>query len=114
MDYEIFGENVRKYRKLANMTQGELAERCDCCDAHIGHIENGTNKPSLDIAVKIANSLHITIDQLLVENYICPETVYLNEVTEIIKTFPVRERIIACESMKNIAESMERFINRRK
>ena len=115
MDYMVFGENVRKYRKLANMTQEKLAELCDCSIGHIGHIENGNNKPSLDVAVKISNSLGVTIDQLMVENYSYPEKVYLNEVSDIINTFPVRERIIACESIKNIVESMNCLIqNRRK
>lgn len=48
MNYVVFGENVRKYRKLANMTQEMLAEMCDCSVGHIDHIENGNNKPSLD------------------------------------------------------------------
>ena len=26
MDYVVFGENVRKYRKIANMTQESLAK----------------------------------------------------------------------------------------
>lgn len=114
MNYVIFGKNVRKYRKLANMTQENLAELCDCSIGHIGHIENGNNKPSLDIALKIANALCITIDQLMVENYLYPEMVYLNEMAEVVKTFPIRERIVACESIKNIIESMGYLINNRK
>lgn len=111
MDYVVFGENVRRYRKLANMTQESLAEMCECSIGHIGHIENGNNKPSLDIAVKIANSLGVTIDQLMVENYLYPEKVYLNEVADIINTFPVKERIVVCESIKNIVESVDYIIH---
>ena len=114
MDYVVFGENVRKYRKIANMTQESLAEMCDCSIGHIGHIENGNNKPSLDIAVKIANSLGVTIDQLMVENYLYPEKVYLNEVAEIINTFPVKERVVVCESIKNVVESMNYIIQSKK
>ena len=114
MDYVIFGENVRKYRKLANMTQEELAELCECSISHVGHIENGNNKPSLDIAVKIANSLGVTIDQLMIENYLYPEKVYLNEVADIINSFSVKERVIACESIKNVVESMKYIIQNKK
>ena len=114
MDYVVFGENVRKYRKLANMTQESLAEMCDCSIGNIGHIENGNNKPSLDIAVKIANSLGVTIDQLMVENYLYPEKVYLNEVADIINTFPVKERVVVCESIKNVVESMNYIIQSKK
>ncbi len=114
MNYVVFGENVRKYRKLANMTQEMLAEMCDCSVGHIGHIENGNNKPSLDIAVKIADAFEVTIDRLMVENYLYPEKVYLNEVADIINTFPVRERVVACESIKNIVESMNYIIQSKK
>lgn len=114
MNYVVFGENVRKYRKLANMTQEMLAEMCDCSIGHIGHIENGNNKPSLDVAVKIANSLGVTIDQLMAENYLYPEKVYLNEVADIINTFPVKERVIVCESIKNVVESMNYIIQSKK
>lgn len=114
MNYVVFGENVRKYRKLANMTQEMLAEMCDCSVGHIGHIENGNNKPSLDIAVKIANALEVTIDRLMVENYLYPEKVYLNEVADIINTFPVKERVIVCESIKNVVESMNYIIQSKK
>ena len=114
MDYVVFGENVRRYRKLANMTQASLAEMCECSIGHIGHIENGNNKPSLDIAVKIANSLGVTIDQLMVENYLYPEKVYLNEVADIINTFSVKERIVVCESIKNIVESVDYIIHSKK
>ena len=114
MNYVVFGENVRKYRKIANMTQESLAEKCDCGVGHIGHIENGNNKPSLDVAVKIANSLGVTIDQLMAENYLYPEKVYLNEVADIINTFPVKERVIVCESIKNVVESMNYIIQSKK
>ena len=114
MDYVVFGENVRKYRKIANMTQESLAEMCDCSIGHIGQIENGNNKPSLDVAVKIANSLGVTIDQLMAENYLYPEKVYLNGVADIINTFPVKERVIVCESIKNVVESMNYIIQSKK
>lgn len=114
MDYVVFGENVRKYRKIANMTQEKPCQNVCCSIGHIGHIENGNNKPSLDVAVKIANSLGVTIDQLMAENYLYPEKVYLNEVADIINTFPVKERVIVCESIKNVVESMNYIIQSKK
>ena len=65
MDYMVFGENVRKYRKFANMTQETLAELCDCSIGHIVHIENGNNKPSLDIAVRMQKSNQAGFDRIL-------------------------------------------------
>ena len=57
MDYVVFGENVRKYRKIANMTQESLAEMCDCSIGHIGHREIGYNIASLDVVVIVGRSV---------------------------------------------------------
>lgn len=51
------------------------------------------------------------IRKLMVENYFYPEKVYLNEVADIINTFPVKERIVVCESIKNIVESVDYIIH---
>ena len=64
MEYKKLGANVRKYRKIAGLTQEELAEIIGCSNSHIGQIENGRGVPSLDTMVKIANALGVMIDQL--------------------------------------------------
>ena len=56
----------------------------------------------------------VTIDQLMAENYLYPEKVYLNEVADIINTFPVKERVVVCESIKNVVESMNYIIQSKK
>lgn len=38
---EIFGENLRHFRKLNNLTQEELSEKLDITPAHLSRIENG-------------------------------------------------------------------------
>ncbi|MCQ2241260.1 helix-turn-helix transcriptional regulator [Treponema sp.] len=38
---EIFGTNLRHYRKLNNLTQEELSEKLDITAIHLGRIENG-------------------------------------------------------------------------
>lgn len=66
MEYKKLGANVRKYRKIAGLTQEELAEIIGCSNSHIGQIENGRGVPSLDMMVKIANALGVMIDQFVV------------------------------------------------
>lgn len=41
------------------ISQAKLAEYCDCSNGMIGLIESGKAKPSLDMLLKIANSLDI-------------------------------------------------------
>ena len=61
MEYKKLGANVRKYRKIAGLTQEELAEIIGCSNSHIGQIENGRGVPSLDMMVKIANALGVPV-----------------------------------------------------
>ena len=65
MDYKELGRNIRKYRRIADLTQEQWAEECDCSTSHIGQIENARSKPSVEALVNIANALGVTVDQLL-------------------------------------------------
>ena len=68
MDYESLGRNVRKYRLQMGMRQEDLAEKVDCSSSHIGQIEHARGIPSLEMVVGIANALHVTVDQLLLDS----------------------------------------------
>ncbi|MDR2719153.1 MAG: helix-turn-helix domain-containing protein [Treponema sp.] len=55
----VFAENMKKYRKMAKLTQEKLAELCGTDYRYIGQIETGVRCPSLDYAEKIASALKI-------------------------------------------------------
>ena len=55
---------MREYRKLAGITQTELAERCGCRRETIGKLEAGKYNPSLKLAMDIAHELHATVYDL--------------------------------------------------
>lgn len=73
-DYQIdFISNLKKFRQIKNLSQAELAEKCDVTTGTIGNIECGLAKPSFDLIVKLSSVLEIhpamlfaTEDQLLV------------------------------------------------
>ena len=60
MDYKELGRNIRKYRRIADLTQEQLAEECDCSTSYIGQIENARSKPSVEALVNIANALGVS------------------------------------------------------
>lgn len=103
------GKNIRKYRLLRGLRQEDLAEACDCNNSHIGKIENANGIPSLEMIVRIANALSVTVDQLLRENYDAPEKIYLKEIAERIDKYPVKQKIQACESLMAYLDSLEKF-----
>lgn len=109
MDYVMLGKNIRKYRLMHGMRQEDLAELCGCSNSHIGQIENARGVPSLEMTVKIANALSVTVDQLVKKDYTNPEKVYLKEIAERIEKYPVKQRIQACESLMNYLDALENF-----
>lgn len=109
VDYKTFGQNIRRLRVTQGFRQEDLAEKCGCTTSHIGQIENGRVKPSLEMTVRIANALNATTDQLLAHEFSHPEEIYLKEIAKRIEKYPVSKRILACEGFNTYLDSLEKF-----
>ena len=64
-DLKVLGEKVRKERRLAGLTQEQLAERCHVSTKHIANIEKGSMNPSYEILLAIARVLPVSLDALI-------------------------------------------------
>ena len=62
------GERMKHLRSKQNMSQEALAEIVDQSRVNINRIENGDRLPSIDVLVDIANALHVSVDDLLVDS----------------------------------------------
>ena len=62
----IIAKNVKKYRKLNNMTQEVLAEAAEVSNTYIANIECGQTWISDKTLEKIASALHIEIYLLFI------------------------------------------------
>lgn len=62
---EVFGQRIRKLRKLRGITQEKLAEELSITLSHMGKLENGDRKPSIDIAIQVARHLGVSLDYLV-------------------------------------------------
>lgn len=60
-----FGKNLAALRKERQLTQTELADILDIQPRLVGRWEQGQGKPNFDYIVKLADTLEVTIDQLL-------------------------------------------------
>lgn len=58
-----FGNEVKRRRKEAHMTQAMLAEKCDLSVRSIGNIENGTSEPKLGSVVSLCSACRINIEK---------------------------------------------------
>lgn len=68
IDYAKIGKKIKSLRNNAGLTQEQLAEKCDISTSYLGHIERGTRRLSLETAVKIADTLNIGTDELILDN----------------------------------------------
>ena len=62
--YILHGKNIKSYRKKLKLTQQELADRLNISLNFMGKIEVAFSKPSLDMLIKIANGLGISVSEL--------------------------------------------------
>ena len=69
VDYKALGLRIKEVRQEKRMTQDFLAEAVGCNTSHISNIENNYTKPSLNVLLAIANTLQISIDYLLANQY---------------------------------------------
>ena len=58
-------KKIRKYKKIANMSQEQLAECVGISVTHMSHIETGNTKLSLPVLVSIADALNVSTDTLI-------------------------------------------------
>lgn len=59
------GGNVRRYRKEAQMTQEQLAEKAEIDFTYVSGIERGKRNPSLIVMARIADALDIELVELI-------------------------------------------------
>ena len=61
------GEGIRKYRRLAGLTQERLAERIDINPVYMGQIERGYRVPTVDVLLRIARALKVHLRDIVSE-----------------------------------------------
>lgn len=63
----MLSDNIRKYRKLNNLSQDELAEKLEVTRQSVSLWETGQTQPSLDKIVAMAKLFGISTDRLLTD-----------------------------------------------
>ena len=61
---ERFGKLIRDSRENKNMSQEQLAEKCNVTDKSISNIELGKSDPKLSTVMRICNVLEIDVNAL--------------------------------------------------
>lgn len=65
LDYELMGKRIKELRCIKGLSQAALAEYADVSVPFISHIETGRKQAGLNVLVRIARSLDVSIDYLV-------------------------------------------------
>jgi len=61
----VFGENLRRCRKVLGISQEDLAEKAGLHRTYIGSVERGERNVSIDNMERLAAAVDSTVQQLL-------------------------------------------------
>ncbi len=107
VDRIALGKRIKALRQNLGITQDKFAEMLNCTSSHIGKIENGKGGISIEMLVSVANILHTTVDQLLLDSYDYKEQVLLHDFYERIDKFPVQTKVLACDLVMRLLDIIE-------
>lgn len=80
IDYRVIGMRIRDFRKAKGITQAQLAEKSGVEPSNISHIERAATKVSLPTLIRIANTLEVSLDELVYGNLKKSEHVSVSEI----------------------------------
>ena len=64
-DYKEIGSRIRIQRENLNLSREKFAEIVEISPYYLGQIERGDRRMSLEILMRIATSLHVSVDYIL-------------------------------------------------
>ena len=85
------GENIKKLRKQKGWSQSELADKASITPTHVNRLETGKYNPSIDVVLRLAQALDVSLDQLVLDN--------LGDVSVHVENKSLAERIRLIETL---------------
>lgn len=76
------GKNIMRLRRMANMTQLELAEKINYSDKSVSKWEQGNGIPDVRILVQLAELFNVSVDDLVRD---APETAVMPKKTRLLR-----------------------------
>lgn len=115
IDNKAIGYRMRQERETLELSRERFAERIGLSDYYVGQLERGERQMSLPSLVRIADSLRISLDYLVLGTVDChaeyvgdPRNTYgpaneqLNEILILFEKCSMRERALLVKLMKEI------------
>ncbi len=107
VNYKHIGRRIRQERMRNKLSQEELSEMINSSPQYISLIETARKKPSLEMLIRIANALQVSIDQLIAENLTTNQIRYDAELSRILKGCSNYERRVILDIATAIRYSLK-------
>lgn len=107
VNFKIVGMRVKETRNLNQISQADLAEQIDMSVSYISHIETAKKQASLEVLVRIANALGVTVDYLLNGNQTNDSVEYRTALTRLIEDCTSYEKRIIYEIASATKKSLQ-------
>lgn len=113
LDYPALGKRIKAFRKEVGLSQALLAEFIDVSPQYISHIETGRKKASLEIIVRIANVLNLSLDRLVSDNLYHTQQAYYEYLGDLLLDCRPEERKVLLDVMSTLRKSLKENRNKR-
>ncbi|HBF6646501.1 regulatory protein [Clostridioides difficile] len=85
LDFKFIGQRIKIARIKKKLTQEVLSEKINVSPQHVSNIETGNSSVSLPTLVAIANTLGVSVDELLCDTILSSKAVFENDLEEVLR-----------------------------
>ena len=112
IDYKAIGKRIKAAREKKKLKQHNLAALAEIASTNLSHIERGVSKVSLPTLLKIANSLEVSMDELLCDSLTKSKHIYEAEIAEIVEKSTDKEVRVMAATINAMYEAMHGKIDK--
>ncbi len=87
LDYSTVGKRIKEKRKQKHYSQYKLADITGLSSKYISEIELGKKEGRLDIYVRIAEALNVSLDEFVADSVSADSVIFENKFNVLYKSF---------------------------
>ncbi len=87
LDYSMVGKRIKEKRKQKHYSQYKLADITGLSSKYISEIELGKKEGRLDIYVRIAEALNVSLDEFVADSVSADSVIFENKFNVLYKSF---------------------------
>ena len=109
-DQEIIGENIKKARKAAKLTQEQLAEKADISVSHLAKIETHARLMGMKTYIRLLEAMDIPIKEHFIHMGTAKKDMMLKEkIWYLVQDCDERETSLLIYSIEGIKKGLKKY-----